>query len=169
MRRPQSRLWRSQRTSSRSRALLLAALLLLLLALLQLLGGAPLLGGPASAPASAPSCVQDRSTNALLPPTLRAASDAARGAHVAIISTWPPTKCGIATFSAGLREGLLSAGAHRVDVLAMHLRSSPPAQYGPEVRAARPRASVGRLRAPTARSAVSHTTAVTPSHAPRRR
>ena len=43
----------------------------------------------------------------------------------------------LATFSAGLRSGLLASGAAAVDVLAVHLRSDPPHGYGPEVRAPR--------------------------------
>ena len=57
----------------------------------------------------------------------------ARGKRYAIISTWPPTKCGLATFSAGLRDGLLALGAKSVDVVAVHLRTGRSTAYGPEV------------------------------------
>ena len=52
-----------------------------------------------------------------------------------LVSTWPPTKCGIASYSSGLRQGLLQGGAAAVDVVAVHLRSARPTQYGAEVRA----------------------------------
>jgi len=55
------------------------------------------------------------------------------GARLAIISTWLPTRCGIATYSAGLRGGLLVTGA-TVDVVAVHLRSSEEHVYGSEAR-----------------------------------
>jgi hypothetical protein len=61
----------------------------------------------------------------------------ADGRRYAIVSTWLPTRCGIATFSAGLRGGLLAGGALAVDVLAVHLRSNGPPSYGPEVRVPR--------------------------------
>ena len=117
--------------------LLSACLLLLLLRLVRhrLL---PSLGR--SAPphkALPPFCVEDLS----LQHEPKAASlvreaepSAARGARFVIVSTWPPTKCGIASYSAGLREGLLEAGAAAVDVVAVHLRSARPTQYGPEAR-----------------------------------
>ena len=61
---------------------------------------------------------------------------AALGGRFVIVSTWPPTKCGIASYSAGLRQGLLDAGAAVVHVVAVHLRSARPTQYGEEVRVA---------------------------------
>ena len=51
-------------------------------------------------------------------------------ARLAIVSTYPPRQCGLATFSAHLRGGLLAAGAEDVAVAAMvkltRRRSSSP-------------------------------------------
>ena len=90
--------------------------------------------GPLSLPARWPSCSPDRAAAAHVTsaPALSATFDGA-GARYAIVSTWAPTRCGIATYSAGLRDGFLANGA-AVDVLAMHLRSSGELSYGPEVR-----------------------------------
>jgi hypothetical protein len=69
----------------------------------------------------------------------------AAGARYAIVSPWRPTRCGIATYSAGLRDGLLQAGAASVDVIAMHLRSAAAdAAYGPEARLWRRRTAPAR-------------------------
>jgi hypothetical protein len=64
-----------------------------------------------------------------------AVAGAAQRKRFLLLSTWPPTKCGIASYSYGLRQGLLQAGAAAVDVVAVHLRSARPTRYGEEARA----------------------------------
>jgi hypothetical protein len=61
--------------------------------------------------------------------------------RVALLSTYVPTHCGLATFSVALRRGMLDAAAAartplRVDVVAVHTgaRGSPQPDYPPEVR-----------------------------------
>ncbi|MFB5085484.1 glycosyltransferase family 4 protein [Symbiobacterium thermophilum] len=49
-------------------------------------------------------------------------------ARLAIVSTYPPRQCGLATFSAHLRGGLLAAGAEDVAVAAMVKRDAPAEQ-----------------------------------------
>jgi glycosyltransferase involved in cell wall biosynthesis len=53
--------------------------------------------------------------------------------NIAIITTWAPRMCGIATFSEALRNGLLSvcpsSSTSRVDVIAVRHRDQPPAEY----------------------------------------
>lgn len=39
--------------------------------------------------------------------------------RLAVVSTYPPRRCGLASFAFGLRQGLLRAGAERVDVIAL--------------------------------------------------
>lgn len=80
-----------------------------------------------------PNCVEDPSLRREVGLARPALPSAAAGQRFAIVSTWPPTKCGIASYSAGLRGGLLAAGASSVDVVAVHLRSARPTQYGEEV------------------------------------
>jgi glycosyltransferase involved in cell wall biosynthesis len=41
------------------------------------------------------------------------------GLRLAIVSTYPPRRCGLATFAAHLRDGLMAAGADQVSVVAM--------------------------------------------------
>ena len=76
-----------------------------------------------------PACAPDSAAHRAAP-VKRKALD---GARLVIISTWLPTRCGIATYSAGLRDGLLVTGAS-VDVVAVHLRSSEEHAYGSEAR-----------------------------------
>ena len=80
-------------------------------------------------PSRWPACSPDGAPHRVAP-VKRRAFDSRR---LAIISTWLPTRCGIATFSAGLRDGLLVTGAS-VDVVAVHLRSSEEHVYGSEAR-----------------------------------
>jgi len=80
-----------------------------------------------------PNCVEDPSLRREVGLARSALPSAAAGQRFAIVSTWPPTKCGIASYSAGLRGGLLASGAAAVDVVAVHLRSARPTQYGEEV------------------------------------
>jgi hypothetical protein len=60
--------------------------------------------------------------------------------RLALVSTYTPTHCGLATFSAALRRGILAGGGARVaavDVVAVHTGapgSATPA-YPPEARA----------------------------------
>lgn len=51
---------------------------------------------------------------------------------IAVISTYPPRQCGIATFAAHLRQGLLAAGAPSVPVVAL-LRGEEDRAVGPAV------------------------------------
>lgn len=81
-------------------------------------------------PARWPACVPDGGASSRPAPTHRRSFG---GARFAVVSTWLPTRCGIATYSAGLRDGLLATGAS-VDVVAVHLRSSEEHVYGPEAR-----------------------------------
>ena len=73
--------------------------------------------------------------------------------RLALLSTYPPTHCGLATFSVALRRGMLSAAAAAgtrlsVDVVAVHTgaRGSPRPDYPPEVRGAQQQQQ--RQRAP---------------------
>lgn len=77
-----------------------------------------------------PACAPDGGTPTHAAPLQRRSFD---GTRLAIVSTWLPTRCGIATYSAGLRSGLLATGAS-VDVVAVHLRSTEQHAYGPEAR-----------------------------------
>jgi hypothetical protein len=94
---------------------------------------------PLALPARWPACAHERAgappleERAALQP--EPAARGAAGVRYAILSTWLPTRRGIATFSAGLRAGLLASGAADVDVLAVHLRSNGALSYGPEARA----------------------------------
>ena len=81
-------------------------------------------------PARWPACVPDSGAASRAPPPRRRGVD---GARLVVVSTWLPTRCGIATYSAGLRGGLLATGAS-VDVVALHLRSDEEHAYGPEAR-----------------------------------
>jgi hypothetical protein len=70
--------------------------------------------------------------------------------RLALLSTYPPTHCGLATFSVALRRGMLSAAAAagtrlRVDVVAVHTgaRGSPRPDYPPEVRGGHSSSSSG--------------------------
>ena len=76
-----------------------------------------------------PACAPDGASHRAAP-VKRHAFD---GARLVIISTWLPTRCGIATYSAGLRDGLLVTGAS-VDVVAVQLRSGEEHAYGSEAR-----------------------------------
>jgi hypothetical protein len=53
------------------------------------------------------------------------------GSRLAIVSTYPPRQCGLATFSDHLRGGLLAAGAEDVAVVAM-VKPDAPAEQRPE-------------------------------------
>ncbi len=53
------------------------------------------------------------------------------GLRLAIVSTYPPRRCGLATFSEHLRGGLLAAGAEEVSVVAM-VKPDAPAEQRPE-------------------------------------
>lgn len=105
-------------------------------------------------PARWPACVSDDSgASARATPPRRRGVD---GARLALVSTWLPTRCGIATYSAGLRSGLLATGA-LVDVVALHLRSDEEHAYGPEARGCGSSAPAGpekrrRLFSPSART-----------------
>ena len=86
---------------------------------------------PLKIPSRWPACVPENGASYRAAPVQRRAFD---GARLVIVSTWLPTRCGIATYSAGLRDGLLAMGAS-VDVVAVHLCSSAEHAYGPEARA----------------------------------
>lgn len=51
--------------------------------------------------------------------------------RLAIVSTYPPRRCGLASFAAGLHRGLLAAGAATVEVVAV--TRGDEGRYGPEV------------------------------------
>lgn len=98
----------------------------------------PSQAGPLALPARWPDCTPDRAGTPRRTGGAREDADvptraAVAGRRYAIVSTWPPTHCGIATYSSGLREGLLVHGAALVDVLAVHLRGSSAFSYGSEV------------------------------------
>ena len=82
-------------------------------------------------PARWPACRPDGGS---LPSRLEQSQRHLGRSRLVIVSTWLPTRCGIATYSAGLRGGLLATGAS-VDVVAVHLRGDEErAYYGPEAR-----------------------------------
>jgi hypothetical protein len=109
----------------------------------------------AAAGTHAPSAasLSSSSTPPLSPPAATAASAAAASARArpryAILSTYPPTKCGLATFAANLRRGLLDSGAAAggVDVIAVHVRPEQRVEdYPPEARRVRmPARASGRV------------------------
>ena len=68
------------------------------------------------------------------------------GISVGLVSTYPPTRCGIATFAAHLRTGLLEAGARAVPVVAS-VRDGPSTGRTGEVLYALRREEVGDYRA----------------------
>jgi hypothetical protein len=109
---------------------------LLLLGAHRVLWSAPKLAPPARWPScraldedAAPSRIVDAPSAAAA-----AATASLLGARFALVSTYAPTHCGLATFSGNLRDGLLLAGATAVDVVAVSVRSSAAGvPYGPEV------------------------------------
>lgn len=54
------------------------------------------------------------------------------GRRLALVGTYPPTRCGIASFTASLRTALLEAGASRVDVVRV-VEAGEPVASPPEV------------------------------------
>ena len=84
-------------------------------------------------PAQWPTCGAGGGSASLAHQVPSGASSSTR--RLLIISTYPPTLCGLATFSRALRYGLLDSGAaETVDVLAMLVLPGPPPDYPEEVK-----------------------------------
>jgi hypothetical protein len=93
-------------------------------------------------PPSFPACPADEDASLA---TLPAGAPQLR---LAILSTYVPTQCGLATFSFELRRGLLEGGgAAAVDVIAIHSGppGSPVPDYPPEARRSRPLPRIAAL------------------------